>query len=305
MKLYKVLWLDDEHQKFQSIKDEALLQAVRFVGFTNSKEGGEELLKNHKQYDAVILDGLFFRNKDDVDISKTAFGDVARLLGELKSKGVLKPWFIFSGQPSFVKDKNTLVEIFKDSDFANGKVFDKNRDEDFVELLNEIKKCADENLERQLRLQHQEIFEIFESGLLAEQEEKELLEVFLELEKTENIDNKAVLTKIRGIQEKIFLKLQNIGVLPELSSFIAKCKHLSGNIRKDASGKYISSSIEYQTNEIENLQKWIYFTCGTYIHALQQQHYGGYMISRYSLKSMLYGILELLFWFKGTYDKYK
>lgn len=302
--MYKVLWLDDEHQKFQPIKDEALLEDVQLIGYTNASDGGIELSRNHKHYDAVILDGLFLRNEDS-DITSVAFGDVAKILSELKSKGIVKPWFIYSGQPSFVKDKNTLVEVFKDNEFAAGKVFDKSKEDDFIQLLNEIKKCADENPVRQIKLKNQEVFSIFDSGLLDDDQEQELLDLFFELDKIEGIDFKAVFTKIRSLQEKIFIKLENIGVLQGKQSFSNKCKHLSGNIMKDASGKFAATSEVYQTSEIENLQKWIYFTCGTYIHALELQHYGGYMISHYALKSLFYGLLELLLWFKKTYNLYK
>lgn len=302
--MYKVLWLDDEHQKFQPIKDEALLEDVQLIGYTNASDGGIELSRNHKHYDAVILDGLFLRNEDS-DITSVAFGDVAKILSELKSKGIVKPWFIYSGQPSFVKDKNNLVEVFKDNEFAAGKVFDKSKEDDFIQLLNEIKKCADENPVRQIKLKNQEVFSIFDSGLLDDDQEQELLDLFFELDKIEGIDFKAVFTKIRSLQEKIFIKLENLGVLQGKQSFSNKCKHLSGNIMKDASGKFAATSEVYQTSEIENLQKWIYFTCGTYIHALELQHYGGYMISHYALKSLFYGLLELLLWFKKTYNLYK
>lgn len=302
--MYKVLWLDDEHQKFQPIKDEALLEDVQLIGYTNASDGGIELSRNHKHYDAVILDGLFLRNEDS-DITSVAFGDVAKILSELKSKGIVKPWFIYSGQPSFVKDKNTLVEVFKDESFAAGKVFDKSKETDFIELLKEIKKCADENPVRQIKLKNQEVFSIFDSGLLDDDQEQELLDLFFELDKIEGIDFKAVFTKIRSLQEKIFIKLENIGVLPKLHKFSQKCRHLSGNITKDSQGNFAPTTEVYQTSEIENLQEWIYFTCGTYIHALELQHYGGYMISSYALKSLFFGLLELLLWFKKTYNLYK
>ena len=56
MKKYKVLWFDDEHEKFSSIKDEALLENVQLIGFSNSEEGCPELRANYMYYDAIILD---------------------------------------------------------------------------------------------------------------------------------------------------------------------------------------------------------------------------------------------------------
>lgn len=307
MRNYKVLWFDDEHEKFQSIKDEAILENIQLIGYTNSDEGGVELRRNFKDYDAILLDGLFLQKKNQkgTDLKQTAFGEIAKILTELKAKGFPIPWFIYSGQPSFVKDSNTIVDIFKDSAFAKGKVFDKNKDDDFVELLAEIKNAADTNPVRKIKLAYPDIFEIFDSGLLPEETEAELLDVFQELDKPDDIDFKAVLTKMRSVQEKIFIKLDNIGVLQGQSFFTQKAKHLSGNISRNGNGDYVPTSVVYQSSEIENLQKWVYYTCGTYIHALQQQHYGGYMISKYSLKSMFFGLLELLLWFKKTYSDNK
>src|SRR5690606_6645052 len=135
MRNYKVLWFDDEHQKFQSIKDEAMLEEIQLIGYTNSDEGGDELRQNFRDYDAVLLDGLFFKQKNQkgTDLNQTAFGEIAKILSDLKAKGNSIPWFIYSGQSSFVKDSNDIVDVFKDLAFAKGKVFDKNKDEDFVD----------------------------------------------------------------------------------------------------------------------------------------------------------------------------
>lgn len=305
MRNYKVLWCDDEHEKFQAIKDEAILEDIQLIGYTNSNEGGDELRQNFKDYDAVLLDGLFFKQKDQKgsDLKQIAFGEIAKILAELKANGNLMPWFIYSGQPSFVKDSNQIVEIFKDAAFAEGKVFDKSKDQDFRELLEEIKKASDINPIRRIRIANPEIFEIFDSGLLLEETENELIQVFQELEKNENIDFKAVLTKMRSIQEKVFIKLESINVLPRGLSFNQKNNHLSGN--KSHKSNYTATSIEYQTDEIGTLNKWIYITCGKYIHELQEQHFGGYMITNYALKSMFYGLLEILLWFDKTYKDYK
>lgn len=305
MKNYKVIWFDDEHEKFQPIKDEALLADVQLIGYSNSKEGIPELKNNYKEYDAVILDGLFFKTADHrgTDIDDSAFGEVAKLLSELKAQNKILPWFIYSGQPSFVKDKNSFVELFKDMTFANGKVFDKNKDDDFAELLAEIKKAADTNPERIVKTKNPEIFSIFDEGILVDDVEIQLMSLFKKHTYENRAELKAILTNIRSIQESIFIKLEGIEVLSKLDNFNQKIKHLSGNITKNGSGKFVATSTVYQPPEIENLQKWIYFTCGTYIHHLEQQHYAGNMISNYAVKSMFSGLLELLLWFKKTYKE--
>lgn len=305
MRKYKVMWFDDEHQKFQSIKDEALLEKVQLIGYTNAIEGIPELLKNHKEYDAVLLDGLFFKTPDHkgTNIDQNAFGQVARALSDLKATGVIIPWFIFSGQKIFLKDKNDVLEIFRDTSFANGKVFDKSIDTDFIELLSEIKKAADSNPERKIKINHAEIFSIFEEGILADEIETQLLAVFQKHHYSNKAELKAILTNIRSIQESMFIKLEGIGVLTKGMKINVKLKQLSGNVTRNVAGEFNPTSTVYQTPEIENLQKWIYFTCGTYIHHLEQEHYNGDMISNYAVKSMFSGLLELLLWFKKTYKE--
>ncbi len=303
MKKYKVLWFDDEHANFQSIKDEALLENVQLIGYSNAIEGIDELKNNYKHYDAIILDGLFFKTADHQgsNIDDSAFGEVAKFISELKAQNKILPWFIYSGQPSFVKDKNSFVELFKDSSFADGKVFDKSKDEDLTELLNEIKKNADVNPERIIKVQNAEIFSIFEEGILSEDVEDQLLSIFKKPRYESRAELKGILTNIRSIQEGIFLKLEGIRVLPVALSFRKKNAHLSGN--KSATSNWQATSLEYQTSEIETLQEWIYLTCGTYIHHLDKVQYTGELISNYAVQSMFSGLLELLLWFKKTYKE--
>lgn len=99
MRKYKVIWFDDQHEEFQPIKDEALLEDVQLIGYSNAKEGIPELKQNYNEYDAVILDGLFFKTEEHsgTDVDQTAFGEVAKVLSELKAQNKILPWFIFSG----------------------------------------------------------------------------------------------------------------------------------------------------------------------------------------------------------------
>ena len=277
MTKYKVIWFDDEHEKFQPIKDQAILEDIQLIGYSNSKEGTPELRNNYKDYDAVILDGLFFKEEGQkgTDIDQTAFGEVAKVLTELKAKGIVLPWYIYSGQPSFVKDKNDLLEVLKDKTFANGKVFDKSKEEDFKELLAEIKKAADSNPERIIKINNPEIFSIFEEGILPIEIETQLLSIFKKPFYNDKAELKAILANLRSIQESIFIKLEGIGILQKSMKPNIKFKHLSGNIVRNSSGEFVPTTTVYQTLEIESLQRWIYFTCGTYIHHLEDEHYNG------------------------------
>jgi len=303
MKKYNVIWFDDEHHKLEIIKEQALLHNIKLIGYSNAAEGIYEIKNNYNDYDAVILDGLFFINPEHsgTDLDQTAFGEVAKVLNELKAKNKILPWFVFSGQKSFVKNKNVLLDVMKDESFAKGKVFDKNIDDDFLELLTEIKKEADKNPERIIKLKNPEIFSIFEEGILGDDVESQLISLFKNHHYENRAELKSILANIRSIQESVFLKLENISVLPTGLTFNQKNSHLSGN--KSFASKWIATTSEYQNTEIETLQKWIYITCGNYIHHLEQAHYTGEVISNYAVQSMFSGLLEVLLWFKKTYKE--
>lgn len=209
MRIYKVMWFDDEHEKLQSIKDEGLMNDVELIGYSNSKEGTPELRNNYKDYDAVILDGLFFKNKEQkgTDIDQTAFGEVAKVLNELKAKGIIMPWFIFSGQPSFVKDKNDLLEVLKDETFANGKVFDKNKDKDFDELLEVIKTESDLNPIRKMKVQNPESFLPFDLGIIDKTYEGLLIDIITAYQNQDY--RKMNLNVQRDLLESIFKALNS------------------------------------------------------------------------------------------------
>lgn len=180
MSNYKVLWFDDEHETLEMIKEEALLNDIELIGFKNASDGIKELKENYKKYDSVLLDGLFFKTSEHTgdNVSGEAFGEVAKVLGNLKTQGTIIPWFIYSGQKSFVKEKNELVNVLADKAYANGKIFDKNKDEDFIELCKEIKLATDQQPYTRARIEFQESFYPFKLGIIDKKYEYLLLEIF-------------------------------------------------------------------------------------------------------------------------------
>ncbi|MBZ9631244.1 hypothetical protein LB465_10685 [Salegentibacter sp. LM13S] len=302
--MYKVLWFDDKYETTELIADEALLKDIRLIGYTNAKDGIVELEESYKEYDAVLLDGLFYENADQrgTELDDNAFGQVAKALSNLRAKQIFMPWYILSGQKKFRKGDSPFIKLFKDESYAEGKIFDKNKDEDIEKLWAEIKDAADKRPQRKARLSNPEIFKIFEKGCLPEEVEDQVLKLLAKPLPSDNSELKAVLTNIRSVQESIFLKLASIRVIPNnINSTNQKIKHLSGNI--SARSNWQATTAVYQNPEIENLQRWIYFTCGSYIHHLESQHYDQYMISNYAIESLKMGLMELLLWFEKIYKE--
>lgn len=300
--MYKVLWFDDKFETSELTLEEALLEDIILIGYTNAKEGVKELQENYNEYDAVILDGLFYEDAEQAgtDLDDSAFGQVAKVISNLKAREIFLPWFIYSGQKKFRKGDSPFIKLFKEESYAGGKIFDKNKDEDSEELWREIKKAADKRPQRKARLKNPEIFKIFEKGYLPSEVEDQVMQLLSKPLPKNNSEIKAILTNIRSVQESIFLKLESIRVIPDnIRSANQKIKHLSGNI--SSSNNYEATTTVYQNQDIEVLQKLIYFTCGNYIHNLEEQHYDEYVLSNYAVESIKMGLMELLLWFETTY----
>jgi hypothetical protein len=112
--MYKVLWFDDECTTLEDIVEDCLLNDIQLVGFSNAKEGLKTLNKDHYRFDAILLDGMFFNDaKQKGDPDESAFGEVAIALGQLEAKGIVLPWFIYSGQKNFVKEKISWLNYYQ------------------------------------------------------------------------------------------------------------------------------------------------------------------------------------------------
>lgn len=301
--MYKVLWFDDEYETLEDIVEDCLLEEIKLIGYSNAKDGLKALSENEHRFDAILLDGMFFKDDNQSgDPNDSAFGEVAVALSNLKAKGIILPWFIYSGQTNFTKDNNKLVNLLADQAFAQGKVFDKNRDEDLKELCKEIKKASDLQPLTQARNNNPELMKIFQFGYLPDSVEENVLDLLIKPLPNSNSELKEILTNIRSVHESCLVKLKSINVLFEdLDTFNKKMNHLSGSANRASNWKPTSNV--YQTKEIRNLHEWIYYTCGTYIHYLEDQHYDGYLISNYGVESIRTGLFEILLWFKKTYEE--
>lgn len=301
--MYKILWFDDEHETLEDVKENCLLEDIQLIGFSNAKDGIKAINEDYFRFDGILLDGMFFNSPEQSgDPNDSAFGEVAITLSNLKARGIILPWFVYSGQKNFVKERNSLIDYLTTQAFANGKVFDKNKDEDFVELCAEIKKAANSQAVTEARHNNPELMRIFELGYLPEVVEINVLDLLITPLPSSNSELKNILTNIRSIQESCLLKLQSVGVLTaNLNTFKKRMNHLSGNASHTTNWEPTSNV--HQTMDIRNLQEWIYHTCGTYLHYLEEQHFDGYMISNYAVESLRTGLFEILLWFKKVYEE--
>ncbi len=208
---YKILWIDDEFEKLIKIRQKALDSNLHFTCYTNAKEAIKDLETNFLFYDAVLLDGLFFRNNEESgDVTEeTALIEVVRILESLKPTKVI-PWFVLTGQQK-IKAGTGFLEAY------DVKPYDKLEDDDVHQLFEEIKESANQTVFTQLQHKYNDAFKIFNVYLNVENK-KSLLKVLISLDSAESLFFDEY-NKIRQIYEVIFSLLkEKMAISSELTS---------------------------------------------------------------------------------------
>lgn len=291
--MYNILWIDDEHESLSGTKGRAKRNGINLIPYKSLNGGMSELERNYPFYDGVLFDAKFFENENDLPGSEdTDF--VFRANERLHQLPKKFEVFVLTAQAE-AYDNDTFKKAFQ-------KVYEKGKDDEIIQLFEDIKESAKKQVDTQIRHNNKDIFSIFELGYLPAQIEIQVLELFKVNQPENRAQIKSILVNIRSIHESCLLQLESINVIPDSQApFNSIVKHLSGN--KTQASSFQPTTFEYQNDAIENLNKWLYFTCGKYIHNLRDENYCGYMISNYAVESLKNGILEILLWFKKIYEE--
>jgi hypothetical protein len=210
-KTYNILWIDDEHN------DEALLpfilqaeqQDIILDGYGSFKEGFNALETNINYYDVILLDALFFEDENSKTPNPVGLGSAIQKINELKNKKTF-PYFVLSGQTHFTDVTNPILEAFK------LRCYNKKNPEDVKELLQNIKKEAEQQVITQLKHKFSNAFSLCEDKYLGSKEFARVLQLIKDIENPENISNQQdALLPMRKVLEAIFKKLNSIGLIPD------------------------------------------------------------------------------------------
>lgn len=300
MKVYKVLWFDDEHASLEIIKEQASINGIELIGFGNAFDGIDELERNYFFYDAVIIDGLFFNKPGQSGDAKSdkALGEVFRKIDSLRDKKVI-PAFIFSGQKSFTEEQNSLANLY-----AENKVYDKQSEKDISELWNEIKSSADQQAGTQIRHQYQKVFDACNEKYIGVKAAKDLLKI-LKKENSEKAfeDPELYFNPLRKIMEDLFLAFNRFGFIPDVFikptvALNETSKFLSGGAEKG----YKLDSPFFPKVVSDNVRS-ILAVCQPAAHRAEIDGFVAEVNSPYLLLSITYQLLDVLLWFKNHIDR--
>jgi hypothetical protein len=299
MKKYKVIWFDDKFSELNLIKESAFLRGISLVGYTNAKEGVDELERNISEYDAAIVDGIFFKtaNQSDEDVSDDALFKVGIALERLKPRKVL-PWFILSGQINFTKEENKYARGFKDN-----VVYDKNNEDHLQKLWDSVIAEADEQIETQLKNDYRRVFETCNEKYIGTAASKPLLSI-LKKENAINAfsDPELYFVPLRKVMEDIFTACYKYGLLPEC--------FIKPSIALNEASKFLSGSAEngYQLDTPVSIKiisdhiRGILAICQPAAHRSDVDNFVSTVNSPYLLLSTTYQLLDVLLWFKEYFD---
>jgi hypothetical protein len=305
-KTYNILWIDDEHDhsEMETFIIQAETHGIILHGFSNFKKGFANLNDNLNYYDAILLDALFLENENSETVNKKGLGASIAKIHELKSKKVF-PFFVLSGQPTFTEKENDILE-------ANDlECYNKKNPEDVKELLINIKKEADAQVDLQIKHENQQLFDILKA--YPDSARNKFISIFKGLKGINNqFDDQLYFTQLRIILEATFRMANAFGLLHD------KCVQVSGSqVNLSESSLFLSGydtkhlkvrcSVTHFPKIIADNVKNIIDITGAASHTTvadvtKNRHIQAYrnaIKTPYLLYSMALQLMDILIWFDG------
>ncbi|AEM70793.1 hypothetical protein Murru_1753 [Allomuricauda ruestringensis DSM 13258] len=305
-KVYNVLWLDDEHdhpdmEPFLILAEDS---GIILKGFRNPIEGFRELEANVNHYDAILLDALFFEHENSETVSKKGLGTSIARINQLKNRKLF-PFFVLSGQPTFVEAQNDILEA------NNLRCYNKKKLEDVKELLQNIKAEADRQIDLQIKHDNQNLFNLLES--YPDSSRDTFISVFKGLKGLKSdFEDQLYFTQLRIILEQMFRKANEIGLLHDRCvkvkgrqvNLTESCLFLSG---LDTKHLGIRCSETHFPKVIANHVKNIIHTTGAASHDvnvdikknIDVQNLRRTVNTPNLLYSLTFQLIDVLLWFHG------
>ena len=171
---YNILWIDDQHEKLDSIKRAAIDYNIKFHAFKSLTGGLEELENNYKNFDGVLLDAKFYEYENDAAGSEDTYNSIEAKdrISQLPKKFDIH---VLTGQSEAYGNK-TYKKFFK-------KVFRKGIDKDEDALFESLKASAENQKDNQLKAQFKPVFELCDEKYLGKKIEDRLLGIARLLQK--------------------------------------------------------------------------------------------------------------------------
>lgn len=218
MNVYNIVWADDDIEVILSDDKKIFLEKSGFnvVGIAHNGKELEDILDNHNNVDAVIIDANFNEDDDQVyDIHDTSGLDYARSLYSIKLKRKI-PFFLYTARvDEMIFDRYKHTQFL--DDFPRYKRWFNKCDNEFEDMLDEIKKAVDEINSPYYIVRNKFRYELDAASLLPGVEE--FVTEFLVDDYTNKIEDMIEpFVRVRKTIEKIFGQCEKKGLIPPISN---------------------------------------------------------------------------------------
>ena len=296
--MYNVLWIDDQYEKLLPFAIEAENEGLLLKGYKSWEEGERVLEAKLNHFDLILLDGLFYEKKGQVEGTEDESGIGAAIakINELKSRKVF-PWFVFSGKDKFTKGENTLLKANKVN------CYDKKNPDDVRKLFDDMISAAEAQPDIQLKYKYAKLLEICSDDLIGDGIYPRLINLIKDIENTDRIQKcEDKLTSIRKIVEGLFTTLGKYKIIPQemvgakgwingSSLFLSK-KHDSYDFKSDIIPPLVAFNIHKLLDIIQD---------GSHAYGDLKYKVDKYIKdsqSDYFFRSSVFLLFDLLLWFK-------
>ncbi|MBK7573356.1 MAG: hypothetical protein IPI10_17785 [Bacteroidetes bacterium] len=293
---YKVMIVDDDTRYVAPQKDLAYTKfGLELIHYTNWEEAQTELIDNFNFYEAIIIDGKGQLSKDSKTEDESHLSVAIGWLKEQKGRGLSIPIFINTGFhdeiSKYHRPDNDVIEIFQKGENQTLKMFDS------------VRKAVESKEGRKLENLYADVFSVFNNHYLPAEKKALLLQALIASQNQNCL--KSDFNAVRELLELVYFKLNVIGVLdnkyfPSGRPNFEWCYRFLCNLDvstptwKDSPIGYATFPVHigYIVNGVKNVSS-------VFSHSYNEEY------TPYALKSITYGVMEVLLWLKKFVDTQK
>lgn len=286
-----IILIDDNNDFIRDFTNEAFAKGIT-VSSKNSLKGLMGLLpKLAHKYAAVVLD-IKCLLEDNQAKENASF--ITAALKYLDSQIPGFPRFILTGDES---EFDTLKRYYTDE-----KMFIKKPD-DQEKLLDELLLCVQNAEPLRIRRENVEVFDAFERTLLPANKEAMVINIIKRYNEKNSANFRGVIGDVREVHEEVYksINARNKAVVPDRFINANGSPSFSGDFYKyllgnpDHRNSFLPTTPVYQDSTISSHTKLIHSACSEYLHGTSRT---GYIISSYTIKSLINSLMELIIWAK-------
>jgi hypothetical protein len=283
-----ILLIDDDDQFKTSFQMDTQSRGIKLI-HRKSLTGLQEVMsEHHKKITAIVLDIKCLITDSQPKESEDFIGAATKYLDENFPKF---PRLILTG------DDDAFDGYRKFFAFEN--IYKKTPD-GITDALNKLDFFISNSDVLHIKRAHADVFALFDQGLYSGGDEASLVRVLKSLDEKDYSKFRGVMTNVRALQETVYkaINAKSKAVVPDskfksngMIKFNDLMRHLDGH--PDSSFK--PTTKVYHNQSISNMTKSLYWVCGSLVHADPSEKY---FVSNYTVKSMIYSLLEVILWSK-------